>query len=106
MKLQWGRARRERGKCACCRPMPRAWLRFNGAALGGSAESESVTTPEQIDTTSFNGAALGGSAESGRHANCVGIGILASMGPRSAESDAWWTVVPMMLDSDSGDGGQ
>jgi hypothetical protein len=25
---------------------------------------------------------------------------------RSAESGAWWTVIPTMLDSDSGDGGQ
>ena len=37
--LQWGRARRERGKYSCTSRIPTSPRRFNGAALGGSAES-------------------------------------------------------------------
>jgi len=56
--LQWGRARRERGKVGSHRPARRTYWSFNGAALGGSAESQQCDhRPDQ--------------------------GIAASMGPRS-----------------------
>ena len=38
--LQWGRARRERGKQRHTQPKKRYETGFNGAALGGSAESQ------------------------------------------------------------------
>ena len=72
--LQWGRARRERGKR--CLPDPHASTTpgFNGAALGGSAESYSMAWETEAEAC-FNGAALGGSAESAptwrRMAMCI-----------------------------------
>jgi len=62
--LQWGRARRERGKSAHCSRASSPRPGFNGAALGGSAERAERQTKATKEVSGFNGAALGGSAES------------------------------------------
>ncbi len=87
--LQWGRARRERGKTGRPRGATSSWICFNGAALGGSAES-AVARVESADRgVRFNGAALGGGAESARDARAARLGAVRFNGAAlggSAES--------------------
>jgi len=81
--LQWGRARRERGKAGCRFAHGFAKVSFNGAALGGSAESRPGGRRPAASRGRFNGAALGGSAESTPALLGYQLLRVASMGPRS-----------------------
>jgi len=80
--LQWGRARRERGKFGHPTPGSVITVASMGPRSEGARKVVSAITAV-LSEKSFNGAALGGSAERWGNAGVGPSWALASMGPRS-----------------------